>query len=307
MSAGADGTISLWDTASHYPCEAEPSLDADDTLPGSSHFAVAFNEKIRAVTLLDPPLFEASDIPNIHLPEDSPQSLTLSADATSAWSIALDSIVGGDDPSTELRDASAWAFCSGRKAIGSDAVAFSEDMSLMAYTPATSPTTVIVCNLRTGLVVATLVGHDEKVLAIDFSLDGTHLATGSRDQTVRVWHLPSATSIGQHDAHTDWVRAVAFSSDGSRVVSGSDDRTARVFEVDTGSVVQRLEPHDNFVMKILFTIDDRHVVSQDDSGDLYFWDAAEGYYILHLSLRTPPWCALVQPLHLFKFFQAPHR
>ena len=61
---------------------------------------------------------------------------------------------------------------------------------------------------------------------VAFSPDGTRIASGSSDDTVRVWDAASGQPIGPSlTGHTDWVFDVAFSPDGTRIASGSGDDT----------------------------------------------------------------------------------
>lgn len=57
-----------------------------------------------------------------------------------------------------------------------------------------SPATVHLLERETGRSCAKLTGHGDSVHGLAFSADGRFLATGSRDQTVRVWRVPPACS-----------------------------------------------------------------------------------------------------------------
>jgi WD40 repeat protein len=72
-------------------------------------------------------------------------------------------------------------------------------------------------------------GHAGSVLAVAYSPDGTTLASGSGDQTVRIWDVRSGTNLHTLTGHTDSVRAVAYSPDGTTLASGSDDQTVRIW------------------------------------------------------------------------------
>ena len=76
---------------------------------------------------------------------------------------------------------------------------------------------------------AVLVGHGAYITSIDWSPDGSRLATGSGDGTVRVWHPATETVIRTNCGHKDGVLAVHWSRDGSRIASGSSDGTVRIW------------------------------------------------------------------------------
>jgi WD40 repeat protein len=84
-------------------------------------------------------------------------------------------------------------------------------------------------------------GHDDRVRSIAFSPNKGErvLATGSNDQTIRLWDLdrppgdPPAVLGGQEE----WVRAVAFSPDGRTLAASSADGTVRLWTVRTADLV----------------------------------------------------------------------
>jgi WD40 repeat protein len=66
------------------------------------------------------------------------------------------------------------------------------------------------------------------VASVAFSPDGTRLAAGCKDNTIRLIDVASRQQVAELHGHTDYVHAVAWSPDGSRLVSGSGDYTVRI-------------------------------------------------------------------------------
>jgi WD40 repeat protein len=67
-----------------------------------------------------------------------------------------------------------------------------------------------------------LKGHSSPVLSVMFSPDGNRIASGSGDQTIRVWKANGAEMMGPPEGHGGSIGAVAISPDGHHLVSGSD-------------------------------------------------------------------------------------
>ena len=76
-------------------------------------------------------------------------------------------------------------------------------------------------------LVAVLRGHSSSVSALSFSPDGSRFASGSDDNTVRLWDGASGVPIATLEGHSHPVTSLSFSPDGSRLASGSYDWTVR--------------------------------------------------------------------------------
>ena len=67
-----------------------------------------------------------------------------------------------------------------------------------------------------------------QVLAVDFAPCGVKLATGSDDNTVRLWDLRRRKAYYTMPAHTKMVSSVRYSDCGDFLFSGSYDRASKV-------------------------------------------------------------------------------
>ncbi len=74
-----------------------------------------------------------------------------------------------------------------------------------------------------------LEGRRVRVRSVCFSPDGKKLASGSADETVRLWDVETGACVRKLEGHGDVVSSVCFSPDGRRLASGSDDSTVRLW------------------------------------------------------------------------------
>ena len=66
----------------------------------------------------------------------------------------------------------------------------------------------------------TLSGHSDDVHAIAFSPDGSVLASGSHDHTIKLWNLDTGDCAQTLLGHHNCIYAIAFSPDGLILASG---------------------------------------------------------------------------------------
>ena len=63
--------------------------------------------------------------------------------------------------------------------------------------------------------------------SVAFSPDGTRIASGSADNTMRLWDAASGELLATLEEH--WVNSVAFSPDETRIATGSRNQTVRLW------------------------------------------------------------------------------
>src|ERR1700685_3748076 len=102
-----------------------------------------------------------------------------------------------------------------------------------------------------------LSGHELRVCDIAFSPDGTQIASGSLDLTVRVWDVSSGVLLlGPLQGHTGHILSVAYSANGRQIASGSRDSTVRIWDVISSmAVFHTLMGHTDSVLAVAFLLD----------------------------------------------------
>jgi WD40 repeat protein len=82
---------------------------------------------------------------------------------------------------------------------------------------------------KAELVVQT--GHVDGVSSVAFSPDGMILASGSFDNTVKLWDVLTGTELCTLKGHSDLVFSLAFSPSGKTLASGGTDSTVKLWVV----------------------------------------------------------------------------
>ncbi|CCA75279.1 related to WD40-repeat protein (notchless protein) [Serendipita indica DSM 11827] len=128
-----------------------------------------------------------------------------------------------------------------------------------------------------GLLM-TLRGFKYSVAALAFSPDGSHIASDTGGNAIRLWDIESGQPLGEPlQGHKGPISAVTFSPDGSRIGSASDDQTIRLWDAFSGQPLGRpLRGHKRWVNDLAFSPDGSRMVSASGDMTIRLWDADTG-------------------------------
>jgi len=131
-----------------------------------------------------------------------------------------------------------------------------------------------ILHIETRRHIASMKGHTNVVLTVVFSPDGSRIASGSWDKTVRIWDVQTGRQTQKHDGHEGGVVSVVFSSDGQWIASGSTDRAIRIWDSKTGQLVGlSLKGNMNFVNSLCFSPDTFQLISSSYDYTIRIWSA----------------------------------
>ncbi|MFC9895770.1 WD40 repeat domain-containing serine/threonine protein kinase [Nocardia sp. NPDC127579] len=116
-----------------------------------------------------------------------------------------------------------------------------------------------------------VIAHPAAVHSVAFSPDGTKLATGCGDKSVRLWDFRTRQQVGPVMDHIDQVNAVAFGPDGVLLASASADRNVQLWEVATGRRRGTPMLHPAVVDTVAFSPDGRTLASSGIGSRVRLW------------------------------------
>jgi WD40 repeat protein len=112
--------------------------------------------------------------------------------------------------------------------------------------------------------------------ALALSPDGSTVAAGFSDGTLKTWDVASGLEQQTLVGHKESVSVLAFSPNGRWLASGSWDKTVCLWEVATGEKLVSLTGHTGWVQALDFTADSKRIASGGFEGLTNIWEVPSG-------------------------------
>ncbi len=122
----------------------------------------------------------------------------------------------------------------------------------------------------------TLEGHFDPVYSVCYSPDGSMIASGSSDGTIKIWNMETGSEIRTIEAHYYDVNSLCYSTDGSRLASGSGDGRIKIWDPYTGTMIKMFPLQSGGVKAICYSPDGKQIASGNDDNEIKILDSETG-------------------------------
>ena len=123
-------------------------------------------------------------------------------------------------------------------------------------------------------LLQTLTGHSHSVNSVAYSPDGQTLASGSNDNTIKLWNVNTGKLLQTLKSHSYSVNSVAYSPDSQTLASASGDNTIKLWNVKTGELLQTLKSHS--VNSVAYSPDGQILSSASGDKTIKLWNVKTG-------------------------------
>lgn len=139
---------------------------------------------------------------------------------------------------------------------------------------ATSAKEALLVNIDQREIVRPFKGHRGRVSQVALNSDGTRMATGSYDNTARIWEVETGKLVCPPlENHAPlWYAPPSFSKDDTVIVTGCENGAVRAWDVATGQPIGPILAHDSAIKAAVSIDGGARILVGAASGMTRIWD-----------------------------------
>lgn len=142
---------------------------------------------------------------------------------------------------------------------------------------------VLVWDISSGAIQASLQGHSGNINSAQFSAGGNKIVTASIDSTVKIWDAATGKLLTEIEKKITPARYAGFSPDEKEVFTYAWDGTVQLWDAVTGAFIKELKGHTGFIMSVQFSYNGKIMATASDDHTARLWDLATGNLITTLN------------------------
>ncbi len=138
---------------------------------------------------------------------------------------------------------------------------------------------------KTNTTKHILKGHKNYIRCLSYSPDSRIIASGSNDQTIRLWDVETGKHIRTLIGHESDITELSFSPDGSTLISVSSDMTINFWDITSGElklplaiqgvITDKIEPKEK-INGFFFSPDKNILVTAGEFRTIHLWNTTNG-------------------------------
>ncbi|MDY7013291.1 MAG: serine/threonine-protein kinase [Cyanobacteriota bacterium] len=159
----------------------------------------------------------------------------------------------------------------------------SADKSIKIWDLASSQE-IVTLNGHTGAICSLAIGtrNSWNLSQETAGLNG-NLASGSADNTIKIWDLAAGKEQHSLEGHEDAVNALVYTPSGRFLMSGSRDRAIKIWDLQRGSLRQTLKGHTDAISSLALNRAGNLLVSGSIDKTVKLWHPGSGKLLQTLS------------------------
>ena len=118
--------------------------------------------------------------------------------------------------------------------------------------------------------------HMQTVLALDFSSDGNHMASGDRGGETIVWDLWTGEPYRRFQPAKAPVNSLRYHPDGTRLAVATNDGNVRLYDTKADKLLYEVAAHEGECNSVAFTGDGRWFASAGKDRKIRIWNTEGG-------------------------------
>ncbi|MBD2181436.1 trypsin-like peptidase domain-containing protein [Planktothrix sp. FACHB-1355] len=122
-----------------------------------------------------------------------------------------------------------------------------------------------------------IAGHSNAISSVAISQDGTILASGSMDNTIKIWNRSTGKELRTLTGHTNYINSIAISPDSKILASGANDGTVKIWNLANGRLINSLTGDKNYVRSVAISPDGTTLASGSaNDANIKIWNLQTG-------------------------------
>jgi WD40 repeat protein len=128
-------------------------------------------------------------------------------------------------------------------------------------------------DVTNGRLLRTFSDATDQITSLCFNADGSYLAGGSEDGTMKIWELANGKLLYSLVGHNKDVTCFGFSPDGMYLASGSKDKTIRLWDLKSGAEVHSIQVGSE-VYAVCFSPDGLYLACGDKDEKIILYEVS---------------------------------